>query len=163
MKNLLLILLTLFLISCNEKTNQSIIISTNENEIDIEAELKSIEETRTAFQLAIKENRFGDLKYYATKDVKSLTPDCGIWEPFKRIRENPTGKFQYDSLVMRPRETIIVSDSMAYDFGTSSTYYTDSKGEQIELTATFLAVLKKDKIDGRWKLHREVANTRDLE
>ena len=34
---------------------------------------------------------------------------------------------------------------------------------QAELTATFLAVLKKDKSDGIWKLHREVANTRDLE
>ena len=64
---------------------------------------------------------------------------------------------------MRPRETVIVSDSVAYDFGTSSTYYTNEKGEAVELTATFLAILKKDKSDGRWKLHREVGNTRDLE
>ena len=41
--------------------------------------------------------------------------------------------------------------------------YTNEKGEAIELTATFLAILKKDKNDGKWKLHREVANTRDLE
>jgi hypothetical protein len=41
--------------------------------------------------------------------------------------------------------------------------YTDIEGKVIELTATFLAILKKDKNDGRWKLHREVANTRDLE
>ena len=64
---------------------------------------------------------------------------------------------------MRPKETIIVSDSVAYDFGTSSTYYTNENGESIELTATFLAILKKDRNDGKWKLHREVANTRNLE
>lgn len=163
MKNSLLIVLTLFLISCNEKNNQSDLKSADTNEIDIQAELESIEETRTAFQLAIKENRFGDLRKYATSNVKSLDPDCGPWEPYKRLRENPTGEFHYDSLVMRPRETVIVSDSVAYDFGTSSTYYTNEEGEAIELTATFLAVLKKDKSDGIWKLHREVANTRDLE
>lgn len=163
MKKLTLVFLVLSFMSCNEKTNKEDAVSVNENEIDIAAELRSIEETRAGFQLAIKENRFGDLKNYSTKDVKSLTPDCGIWEPFKSIRKNPTGKFHYDSLVMRPKETIIVSDSVAYDFGTSSTYYTNAEGEQIELTATFLAILKKDKSDGIWKLHREVANTRDLE
>jgi ketosteroid isomerase-like protein len=163
MKNLLLIVLTLFLISCNAENNQSDVKSADTNEIDIQAELESIEETRTAFQLAIKENKFGDLRKYATSNVKSLDPDCGSWEPYKRLRENPTGEFHYDSLVMRPRETVIVSDSVAYDFGTSSTYYTNEEGEAIELTATFLAVLKKDKSDGIWKLHREVANTRDLE
>lgn len=165
MKNTAIALLIFFLVSCNQKSDRSNLESTiaPAAEIDVQSELKSIEETRTAFQLAIKENRFGDLKHYATKDVKSLTPDCGAWEPFKSIRENPSGKFHYDSLVMRPRETVIVSDSVAYDFGMSSTYYTDESGESIELTATFLAVLKKDKDDGRWKLHREVANTRDLE
>lgn len=125
----------------------------------MQAELASIEETRNGFQLAIKENRFADLRHYATRDVKSLSPDCGVWAPFKAIRENPSGKFHYDSLVMRPTETIVVSDSVAYDFGTSSTYYTNEEGEPIELRATFLAVLKQDKNDGKWKLHREVANT----
>jgi ketosteroid isomerase-like protein len=163
MKKISLLILILFLMSCVEKHNPIESKHTEAKSIDVQAELASIEKTRTAFQLAIKENRFGDLKNYSTKDVKSLTPDCGIWEPFKSIRENPTGKFHYDSLVMRPRETVIVSDSVAYDFGTSSTYYTNAEGEPIELTATFLAILKKDKSDGQWKLHREVANTRKLE
>lgn len=162
-KNLLPLVLTLFFISCDENNNQSDLKSTDSSPIDIQAELESIEETRAAFQLAIKENRFGDLRQYGSIDVKSLSPDCGVWEPFKNLQQNPTGEFHYDSLVMRPRETVIVSDSIAYDFGTSSTYYTDENGEKIELTATFLAVLKKDKRDGKWKLHREVANTRDLE
>ena len=37
MKNVILILLTLFLISCNEKNNQSDIKSTEVNEIDVQA------------------------------------------------------------------------------------------------------------------------------
>ncbi|WP_282017733.1 YybH family protein [Salegentibacter mishustinae] len=168
MKNTLLVFLVCFLVSCNNKNEQTDSAlngsdHTDSIEVNVEEELQSIEETRTAFQQAIKENRFGDLRKHGTNDVKSLTPDCGEWEAFKTIRENPTGEFHYDSLVMRPKETIIVSDSVAYDFGTSSTYYTNENGEAIELTATFLAILKKDRNDGKWKLHREVANTRILE
>jgi ketosteroid isomerase-like protein len=168
MKNTLLAFLACFLVSCNNKNEQTDSAlngsdHTNSIEVNVEEELQSIEETRTAFQQAIKENRFGDLRKHATNDIMSLTPDCGEWEAFKTIRENPTGEFHYDSLVMIPKETIIVSDSVAYDFGTSSTYYTNENGEAIELTATFLAILKKDRNDGKWKLHREVANTRNLE
>ena len=64
---------------------------------------------------------------------------------------------------MRPEETIIVSDSVAYDFGTSSVYYTNGDGKPVEIEDTFLAILKKDKEDGRWKLHREVATTNKRE
>ena len=158
MKNLLLIFLTLILISCNEKTNQSNIESTNEDKIDIQAELESIEETRTAFQLAIKEKRYGDLKQYATSDFKAVSPGSEDWLEYKRIREKPMGQFSYDSIRMRPQETIIASDTIAYDFGTSSVYYTNAEGEPIELKDTFLVILKKDKNDGKWKIHREVAS-----
>lgn len=133
-----------------------------ENDFDVEVELAKIEESRTAFQLAIKEGRPGNLKNYGI-DVIASDPDCGPWAEFKELRRNPKGKFHYDSLVMRPRETVIVSDSIAYDFGTSSTYYTNEQGEPVEIIATFLAIMKKDKRDGVWKLHREVGNTRDLE
>jgi len=163
MKTALFTLSLLFLMSCNNKKQDTTTITEVKDTINVVAELQSIEKTRAAFQLAIKENRFGDLKQYGTKDVKSLTPICDAWEPFKTIRDNPTGQFHYDSLVMRPKETIIVSDSVAYDFGTSSTYYTNAEGEAIELNATFLAILKKDKTDGNWKLHREVANTVKLD
>ena len=162
MKNSLFILLALFFISCNETNKQEKLQTTNENGIDIEAELKSIEETRTGFELAIKEKRYSDLKNFGTKDIISLTPICGEWEDYKNLRENPTELFSYDSLVMRPIETIIVSDSVAYDFGTSSVYYTNANGEPVEITDTFLAILKKDKKDGQWKLHREVATTNML-
>ena len=163
MKNAILILLTLFLISCNEKNSESEIKSTDVNEIDIKAELASIEETRKGFQLAIKEKRYADLRNFGTKDIISLTPICGTWEEYKRLRNEPVGSFSYDSLIMRPKETIIVSDSIAYDFGTSSVYYTNKEGEPVEIEDTFLAILKKDKNDGKWKLHREVATTNKLE
>jgi ketosteroid isomerase-like protein len=163
MKNVILILLTLFLISCNEKNSQSEIKSTDVKEIDIQAELASIEETRKGFQLAIKEKRYADLRNFGTKDIISLTPICGTWEEYKRLRNEPVGSFSYDSLIMKPKETIIVSDSIAYDFGTSSVYYTNEQGEPVEIEDTFLAILKKDKSDGKWKLHREVATTNKLE
>ena len=136
---------------------------TIENELDIEAELKSIEELRSGFELAIKEKRYGDLKMFGTKDIISLTPICGEWEQYKTQRSNPNELFSYDSLIMSPKETIIVSDSVAYDFGTSSVYYTNKEGQAIEITDTFLAILKKDKRDGKWKLHREVATTNMVE
>ena len=163
MKNLLLILLTLFLISCNGKNNRSEIKSTDVNKFDIQAELASIEETRNGFQLAIKEKRYADLRNFGTKDIISLTPICGTWEEYKRLRNEPVGSFSYDSLIMNPKETIIASDSVAYDFGTSSVYYTNEQGEPVEIEDTFLAILKKDKNDGKWKLHREVATTNKLE
>ncbi|MDH7914208.1 hypothetical protein [Winogradskyella sp. SYSU M77433] len=167
MKHLLLFVLVVSLCSCDEKTNKT--EPTNEETetvvttIDTEAELAAIEELRKGFTTAIKENRFADLKNYSMSNVKSYDPDCGYWATYKRLREKPTGAYHYDSLVMRPVETKLVSDSIAYDFGTSSTYYTNAEGEHIELTATFLALLKKDKADGKWKLFREVANTRDME
>jgi len=163
MKNLLFILLTLFLLSCNEKNNKTEIKSTDIKEFDIQEELSSIEETRKGFQLAIKEKRYADLRNFASKDIISLTPVCGTWEEYKRLRNEPVGSFSYDSLVMQPKETIIVSDSVAYDFGTSSVYYTNEQGEPVEIQDTFLAILKKDKNDGKWKLHRELATTNKLE
>lgn len=158
MKNLLLILLTLVLISCNEKNKQSDLKRTDAEKIDIQAELESIEETRTAFQLAIKEKRYSDLKQYSTSDFKTVSPGSEDWLEYKRIREKPMGQFSYDSIRMRPQETIIASDSVAYDFGTSSVYYTNAEGVPIELKDTFLVILKKDKNDGKWKIHREVAS-----
>lgn len=163
MRNLILLLLAFSILSCSEERDTSELNSPDRKEIDFKAELDSIEETREGFELAIKEKRYADLKNYATADMISLTPICGEWEEYKRLRENPNDLFSYDSLAMRPEETIIVSDSVAYDFGTSSVYYTDGEGNPVEITDTFLAILKKDKNDGRWKLHREVATTNKRE
>jgi ketosteroid isomerase-like protein len=163
MRNLMLLLFTVSIISCNKSRNNLESVSSNKEEIDILKELESIEETRAGFELAIKEKRYADLKDYATEDLISLTPICGEWEEYKKLREHPNEFFSYDSLIMRPEETVIVSDSVAYDFGTSSVYYTNAEGKPVEISDTFLAILKKDKKDGRWKLHREVATTNKIE
>ncbi|NNL01733.1 MAG: hypothetical protein HKP39_05615, partial [Eudoraea sp.] len=47
---------------------------------------------------------------------------------------------------------------IAYDFGVSRVYYTNSEGNVVELKDSFLVILKKDK-DGTWRLHREVASS----
>ena len=161
MKNITTVLLFILLFSCNQKENGQ--LEKTDSTIDIKAELAAIEETRAGFQLAIKEKRYSDLRNYGTKDIISLTPICGEWEEYKRLRSNPVGLFSYDSLIMKPQETIIVSDSIAYDFGTSSVFYTNEEGKTVEISDTFLAILKKDKKDGKWKLHREVATTNKLE
>ncbi|TBW28708.1 DUF4440 domain-containing protein [Gramella sp. KN1008] len=157
MKNLIIILLVFCFISCN--TNQNKTEKVDNNPINVNEELASIEKTRTNFENAIAEKRYEDLAKYATADLISLTPICGEWEEYKKLVENPKGLFSYDSIRMKPKETIILNDSVAYDFGTSSSFYTNSEGRAVEIKASFLAILKKDKKDGVWKLHREVATT----
>lgn len=58
---------------------------------------------------------------------------------------------------MTPKETVILSDTMAYDFGVSRTYYTDENGTVHEMGDSFLVLLKK--VDGEWKLYRELASS----
>ncbi|MGF1669670.1 MAG: YybH family protein [Balneolaceae bacterium] len=157
MKNAFILLLIATLFGCVRETSQFQHDSTVANELDIQAELDSIEETRAAFELAIKEKRYSDLSQYATPDFIAVSPGSEDWMEYKRLREEPFGQFSYDSIRMRPIETVIVSDTVAYDFGTSSVYYTNEDGEPVELEDTFLVILKKDK-NGKWRIHREVAS-----
>jgi ketosteroid isomerase-like protein len=156
MRNTLLILLVAGLFACAQQHDQTKTVSSKM--IDIEAELASIDETRAAFQLTIKEKRYADLGQLVTSDFKAVSPGSEDWMNYRRLREKSMGKFMYDSIIMRPAETVIVSDSVAYDFGDSKVYYTNEEGETVELRDTFLVILKKDKKDGKWKLHREVAS-----
>ncbi|MCS5491122.1 YybH family protein [Algoriphagus limi] len=158
MKYFAYFILILFSFSCAQKTEHSEIEISPVPMVDIQAELDAIEETRAAFQLAIKEKRYGDLAQYSTDDFIGVSPGSVEWLEYKREREQKLGMFSYDSIRMRPQETVIVSDSVAYDFGTSSVFYTNSEGESVELFDTFLVILKKDKKDGIWKIHREVAS-----
>jgi ketosteroid isomerase-like protein len=158
LKNFLILLLIVTLFGCAEERSQSQYDSSEMNTIDIQAELASIEETRAAFELAIKEKRYEDLGQLATPDFIGVSPGSEDWMEYKRLREEPFGQFSYDSIIMQPQETIIVSDTVAYDFGTSSVYYTNEHGEPVKLEDTFLVILKKDKNDGKWRIHREVAS-----
>jgi ketosteroid isomerase-like protein len=148
----LLILILLFIYSCTTATEKKQDVKTA-----IENELAKIESLRANFQLAIKEKRYSDLSKYATKDIIAIGPASAEWQAYRKMREEPKGLFSYDSIIMYPKETVIVSDTVAYDFGVSSVFYTDSAGNTIELKDSFLVILKKD-TKGNWRLHREVAS-----
>ena len=124
--------------------------------VNIENELAAIEATRNQFQLAIKEKRYSDLGLMKTDDMIGVGPASAEWLEYRRQREQPMGMFSYDSIIMSPTETVILNDSMAYDFGTSKVYYTNAEGISVELKDTFLVLLKKE--DGKWKMFRELAS-----
>lgn len=126
--------------------------------MDAEAELALIEETRTAFEAAVREGRYQDLADLVTSDVITVSPGGPEWERMHRLGAERNTPFPYDSIDMNPTETVIVSDSIAWDFGTSSVYFTDEGGEVRELQDTFLVILKKGS-DGVWRVHREVASS----
>ena len=126
---------------------------------DYEAELALIEETRSAFQTALKAGRYEDLGSYVTPDVVTVAPGSAEWERMRELGADRGTPFPYDSISMHPAETVVVSDSVAWDFGVSVVYYTDEEGTVQELHDTFLAILKKGP-DGVWRLHREVASSR---
>jgi len=155
MKIFKLLLIVVLLSGCGKKEK---IIEVSNQELDLESEIARIEETRTAFQLAIKEGRYQDLQKFTTHDVITVGPGSEDWNTMNELGTN-RGQFPYDSIVMSPTETVIVNDSIAYDYGTSKVYYTDENGQSVLLEDTYLAILKKDK-DGIWKLHREVASSR---
>lgn len=155
MKQIFFIFLIICLNACNPEKPE---ITDTPAQFDVNTALTAIEETRSEFQLAIKEKRYAELSKYSTPDFEGVSPGSEDWMEYKRLREKPMGQFSYDSIRMRPKETIIVADSVAYDYGVSSVYYTNDQGESVELKDTFLVILKKDKNDGKWKIHREVAS-----
>ena len=150
MRNILVVVLLLFIFSCGDNGN-------NKSQINFEKELESIENLRNSFQKAIKQKNYDVIGDLVTKDVLTTSPGSSSW--INMYRTYPErGPFPYDSIIMSPKETIIVNDSVAYDYGVSRVYYTDTTGVSIELADTFLAILKKGK-DNIWRLHREVASS----
>jgi ketosteroid isomerase-like protein len=126
--------------------------------LDIPAELAKIEAMRKSFEQTVREKRYGDLGKFTTPDMISVGPGSADWIAYRKLREEHGNKFRYDSIIMKPKETVIVSDSIAYDFGVSSMYYTDENGTVHELEDTFLVILKRMN-NGEWKLHRELASS----
>ena len=137
MKNIVLIDLVALLCGCGQNEKVDSIVDMEPRLVDVSAELAAIEETRSAFQLAIKEKRYSDLGKYATDDMKGVSPGSVEWLAYRKQREEPMGKFSYDSIIMSPKETVIASDSIAYNFGKSKVYYTNNLDEPIELQDTF--------------------------
>ena len=127
-----------------------------ESNSNLKEEYEKIEQSRLFYIKTIKEKKYQNLASCVTPNYKTVNPGTASWQAMAAIAEQ-RGGIPYDSIVMDPMETVIVSDSVAYDFGRRKTYYTDSHGKSMELQDTFLAILKKGK-DGNWRLHREVAS-----
>lgn len=159
MKKNLLIILVAILVSCGENNKAPNKISPEPalTTIDKQAELDKIEKMRVSFEKTVKEQRYGDLGRFVTEDLISIGPGSDDWIAYRALREQHGNKFRYDSIIMTPKETVILSDTMAYDFGISRTYYTDENGTVHEMGDSFLVLLKK--VDGEWKLYRELASS----
>ncbi len=154
MKHLLVLFAITLLFSCNMEVKTE----TKAETLDKPAELAKIEAMRKSFEQTVREKRYGDLGKFTTPDMISVGPGSADWIAYRKLREEHGNKFRYDSIIMKPKETVIVSDSIAYDFGVSSMYYTDENGTVHELEDTFLVILKRMK-NGEWKLHRELASS----
>ena len=154
MKNLIAFTLLLLISSCGMNEN-------SKPKTNIENELAGIEKTRATFQKALKEGNFEAIGGLVTKDVITISPGSVDWATMYMMNAQK-GPFPYDSIIMSPMETVIVSDSIAYDFGTSRIFYTDTVGKVVELKDSFLAILKKGD-DNVWRLHREVASSKVIE
>lgn len=158
MKKSIVLLFLCATISCGEKQNKVVVEPAQNLEIDVKAELAKIEQVRKSFEQTVKEKRYGDLGKFTTDDMISIGPGSEDWIAYRKLREEHGNKFRYDSIKMNPKETVILSDTMAYDFGVSSVYYTDENGIVHEMEDTFLVIMKKNK-DGEWKLFRELASS----
>lgn len=123
---------------------------------NLKEEYDKIEQARAFFIQTLKEKQYQNLASCITPDYKTVNPGTISWQAMAKVAEE-RGGIPYDSVAMYPMETVIVSDSIAYDFGNRKTYYTDNQGKSVELEDTFLAILKKGE-DGNWRLHREVAS-----
>jgi hypothetical protein len=153
MKNIWFLIVTVFLYSCGQENKPSTGVTF---EIDLEKELKEIENLRDSFSLTLKEGRYDDMGKWVSSDVKIIGPGGSDWNKMYDLGKE-RGRFPYDSIIMKPTETFIMNDSMAYDWGTSSVYYTDEEENIVELKNSFLVILKKE--NGEWKLHREVGSS----
>ncbi|MEN2282411.1 DUF4440 domain-containing protein [Algoriphagus sp. SE2] len=153
MKYVVTLFFLLIFTSCRQRTSQEEI----KPSFDIPSELEKIEQLRSAFENTVKEKRYDELRKFATPDLISIGPGSEDWIAYRKLREKHGNKFRYDSIKMRPKETVIISDSIAYDFGVSSIYYTDENGIVHELEDTFMLLLKRTK-DGEWKMFREIAS-----
>ena len=158
MKKIIGLLAILTLFSCMEKQDKAIVEPVQPHKIDVEAELAKIEQVRKSFEQTVKERRYGDLGKFTTDDMISIGAGSEDWIAYRKLREQHGNKFRYDSIKMNPKETVILSDTMAYDFGVSSVYYTDENGTVHEMEDTFMVIMKKTE-DGEWKLHRELASS----
>ncbi|WP_224483161.1 DUF4440 domain-containing protein [Robertkochia aurantiaca] len=147
-------------IACQEE-KPVIEVTEVEDKMDMKAILEGVERTREGFTNAINQGRFEDIENFTHPDLYVVGPGSADWVKMRELAAEK-GTFGYDSIIMSPIETIVMSDSIAYDMGTSKVFYTDEQGNVISLKDTYIALLKKGN-DGEWKLWRELATSTVLD
>lgn len=122
----------------------------------LELELRRVHKLRSDFQKFIRKNQPDSLTMLISKEAKIVPPGGDAWKILIQ-RVGPNNPMPYDSIHMMPEETAILNDSMAYDWGKSKVYYTDSTGTVQYLEDSYLVLLKKE--NDQWRLFREVASS----
>lgn len=125
--------------------------------LDLDSELESIEAFHIEYQSAIREGRLDDLDNLYAKNSKIVLPGGEDFEKLARVEMERGVIVAYDSLFINIDETEILNDSMAYDWGTSTIYYTDNDSLSIKIEDSFFVLLKKE--NGEWKIYREMSSS----
>ena len=84
-------------------------------------------------------------------------PGGNDFEKLARIEKERGVMVAYDSLFINIEETQILNDSTAYDWGTSTIYYTDNDSLSVKIEDSFFVLLKKE--NGVWKIYREMSSS----
>lgn len=93
MKNVWFLIVAVLLYSCNQENKPSIGVTFK---IDLEKELKEIENLRDSFSLTLKEGRYEDMGKWVSSDVKIIGPGGNEWIKMFELGKD-RGRFPYDS------------------------------------------------------------------
>ena len=125
--------------------------------MDVKSQLESIEAFHNEYEAAIKEGRLDDLDNLYSKKSKIIMPGGKDFEKLAKVEKERGVSVAYDSLFINIEETQILNDSMAYDWGTSTIYYTDNDSLSVKIEDSFFVLLRKE--NGKWKIYREMSSS----
>lgn len=92
-------------------------------------------------------------------DTTMVSPGGEVWDRIRSDAEGQGRPFPLGfEIAITPRETVIMSEEWAYDFGTSKVTYTPEGEEPLEAQNTYLLLFRND--GEGWKLYREAASLR---
>jgi len=127
------------------------------SEPDTKSILDTIEAFHKEYEAAIIEGRLEDLDNLYSKSSKVVPPGGDDFEKLAELEKQRGLLVVYDSLFITIEETQLLNDSMAYDWGTSTIYYTDNDGNSVKIEDSFFVILKKE--GGNWKIYRELSSS----
>lgn len=120
-----------------------------------ESELYQVNLLRSNFQKYVRTKQWDSLRTTLSTNAKIIPPGSETWK-FIWSKAGPEWPIPYDSIRIDPIETVRLNDSMVYDWGRSTVYYTDENDSSQTVQNSYLVLLKKE--NGKWTLYREVAS-----